>query len=186
MIKLNKIINNNKEAKEMIERSGLITFKEPPLTLLGNEVKVGDKSPAFTVLANDLSEVTLSNFAGKKKLISVVPSLDTPVCELQTKRFNDAATKLSTDIVVLTISMDLPFAQHRFCDSYKIDRVRVLSDHREASFGLAYGVLIKELRLLARSIFVLDKEDTVQYIELVKEVTTHPDYDKALAVLKQI
>lgn len=170
----------------MKERAGMVTFKGSLLTLLGDEAKVGDKSRPFTVLANDLAEVTLASFAGKTKLISVVPSLDTQVCELQTKRFNDEATKLSSDIVVLTISMDLPFAQHRFCDSYKIDRVKVLSDHREASFGLAYGVLIKELRLLARSIFILDKEDTIRYIELVKELTSHPDYDKALAALKQI
>ncbi|MFB3895880.1 MAG: thiol peroxidase [bacterium] len=170
----------------MNERKGLITFKGAPLTLLGNEVKVGDPAPAFTVVANDLAEVTLSTFAGKTKLISVVPSLDTAVCELQTKRFNEEATKLSSDIVVLTISMDLPFAQRRFCDSYKIDRVQVLSDHRDASFGLAYGVLIKELRLLARSIFILDNRDTIRYFELIKEVTTHPDYDQALAALKQI
>jgi thioredoxin-dependent peroxiredoxin len=170
----------------MKERLGIITFKGAPLTLLGDEVKVGEKARPFTVLANDLAEVTLASFAGKTKLISVVPSLDTPVCELQTKRVNEEATKLSSDIVVLTISMDLPFAQHRFCDSYKIDRVKVLSDHRDASFGLAYGVLIKELRLLARSIFILDRQDTIRYIELVKEVTTHPDYDQALAALKQI
>ena len=170
----------------MKERAGIVTFKGNPLTLFGDEVRVGEKARPFTVLANDLTEVTLASFAGKKKLISVVPSLDTQVCELQTKRFNDEATKLSSDIVVLTISMDLPFAQHRFCDSYKIDRVKVLSDHREASFGLAYGVLIKELRLLARSIFILDKEDTIRYIEQVKELTSHPDYDKALAALKQI
>jgi thioredoxin-dependent peroxiredoxin len=170
----------------MKERSGVITMKGIPLTLLGNEVKVGDIAPEFTVLTNDLSEITLSTFAGKKKLISVVPSLDTAVCELQTKRFNEEATKLSADIVVLTISMDLPFAQHRFCDTYKIDRVKVLSDHREASFGLAYGVLIKELRLLARSIFILDNQNTIRYIEQVKELTAHPDYDKAVTALKQI
>lgn len=170
----------------MIERQGMVTIKGNPLTLLGNEVKVGDKAPSFTVLTNDLTEVTLASFAGKTKLFSVVPSLDTPVCELQTKRFNEEVTKLSSDIVILTISMDLPFAQHRFCESYKIDRVKVFSDHREASFGLAYGVLIKELRLLARSIFIVDKQDTIRYIELVKELTTHPDYDKALAMLNQI
>lgn len=170
----------------MNERKGLVTFKGNPLTLVGNLISVGDKAPAFTALANDLTEVALSSFAGKIKLISVVPSLDTPVCELQTKRFNEEATKLSPEIVLLTISMDLPFAQRRFCDSFHIERVQVLSDHRDASFGLAYGVLIKELRLLARSIFIIDKQDTVRYIELVKEVASHPDYDKALAALKQI
>jgi thiol peroxidase len=147
----------------MTERPGLVTIKGNPLTLLGNEVKIGDKAPPFTVLTNDLAEVSLTSFAGKKKLISVVPSLDTQVCELQTKRFNEEATKLSSDIVILTISMDLPFAQHRFCDSYKIDQVKVLSDHRDASFGLAYGVLIKELRLLARSIFILDNQDMIKH-----------------------
>ena len=167
----------------MNERKDLVTFKGNPLTLIGNEVKVGEKALSFTVLANDLSEKTLGSFAGKTKLISVVPSLDTPVCELQTKRFNDEATKLSADIVILTISMDLPFAQHRFCDSYKIDRVQILSDHREASFGTAFGVLIKELRLLARSIFIVDKQDTIRYIEIVKEIASHPDYDKALTAL---
>jgi thiol peroxidase len=170
----------------MNERKGIVMFKGKPVTLLGNEIKVGAPAKSFIVLANDLSEVTLGTFAGKTKLISVVPSLDTPVCELQTKRFNEAATKLASDIVVLTISMDLPFAQRRFCDSYKIDRVQVLSDHREASFGLAYGVLIKELRLLARSIFIVDKQDTVRYLEIVKEIASEPDYDKALASLKEI
>ncbi|MDI6784103.1 MAG: thiol peroxidase [bacterium] len=167
----------------MEERKEVVTFKGTPLTLIGCEIKLGVQAPSFTVLANDLSEKTLGSFAGKTKLISVVPSLDTPVCELQTKRFNEEATKLSSDIEVLTISMDLPFAQHRFCESYKIDRVQVLSDHRDASFGLAYGVLIKELRLLARSIFIIDKQDTVRYIEIVKEITSHPDYEKALAEL---
>ena len=170
----------------MNERKGIVTFKGNPLTLVGNEVKVGQKAKSFTVLANDLSEVTLESFAGKTKLISVVPSLDTAICELQTKRFNEEATKLASDIVVLTISMDLPFAQHRFCDSYKIDQVQVLSDHRDASFGLAYGVLIKELRLLARSIFIVDKQNTVQYIEIVKETASHPDYEKAITALKAL
>ena len=166
------------------ERKGVITFKGNPLTLVGPELKVGDKAPDFKVLGKGLTEFTLASYKGKTKLISVVPSLDTPICELQTKRFNEEATKLPTDVVVLTISMDLPFAQTRFCGAQNTTKIEALSDHREASFGTSYGVLIKELRLLARSIFIVSASDKIEYVEIVKEVTTHPDYEKALNALK--
>ena len=166
------------------ERKGAVTFKGNPLTLIGPELKAGDKAPDFKVLAKDLSEVTLASSKGKTRLISVVPSLDTPVCEMQTKRFNEEASKFPSQIAVITISMDLPFAQNRFCGAAKADKIQFLSDHRDASFGKAYGVLIKELRLLARSIFVIGPDDKIQYVEYVKEVTQHPDYDKALQILK--
>ncbi len=166
------------------ERKGVITFKGNPLTLIGSEVKVGDKAPDFRLLTKDLSEVTLASSKGKTRFISVVPSLDTPVCELQTKRFNEEASKLPSDVIVLTVSMDLPFAQNRFCTAQHADKITCLSDHREASFGKSYGVLIKELRLLARAIFIIGADDKVQYVEYVKEVTQHPDYEKALGSLK--
>lgn len=162
-----------------------ITFQGNPVTLLGNEVKVGDQAQNFTVLSNDLKEVTLDDFKGKVKLISVVPSLDTGVCSEQTRKFNEEADKLD-NVHVLTISMDLPFAQKRWCAAEGIDKVETFSDHREADFGEKYGVLIKELRLLARSIFVVDANDKVVYVEYVKEVSTHPDYDAALEAVKAI
>ena len=166
------------------ERKGAVTFKGNPLTLIGPEIKVGSKAPDFQVLGGDLSTVTLQNFKGKTKLISVVPSLDTPVCDQQTRRFNEEAAKLPADVQVLTISMDLPFAQKRFCSTAGINKIQTLSDHRSASFGEAYGTLIKELRLLARSIFVIGPDDKVQYVEYVKEVTNHPNYEAALSVFK--
>ncbi len=166
------------------ERKSAVTFKNNPITLVGPEIKAGDKAPDFKVLANDLSEVTLASSKGKTRLISVVPSLDTPVCELQSKRFNEEASKLPSSVAVLTVSMDLPFAQKRFCAAQHADKIQMLSDHREASFGRAYGALIKELRLLTRAVFVIGPDDKVQYAEYVKEVTQHPDYDKALQTLK--
>lgn len=166
------------------ERKGAVTFKGNPLTLIGPGLKAGDKAPDFRLLADDLSEVTLASCKGKTRLISVVPSLDTPVCDAQTKRFNEEAGKLPSDVVVLAVSCDLPFAQKRWCGASNASKIQTLSDHREASFGKAYGVLIKELRLLARSIFVIGANDKIQYVEYVKEVTQHPDYEKALAALK--
>ena len=166
------------------ERKGAVTFKGNPLTLIGPEIKLGAKAPDFQVLGGDLSTVTLQSFKGKTKLISVVPSLDTPVCDQQTRRFNEEATKLPSDVQVITISMDLPFAQKRFCSTAGINRVQVFSDHRDASFGQAYGTLIKELRLLTRSIFVIGPDDKVQYVEYVKEVTNHPNYEAALNFFK--
>lgn len=167
------------------ERRGKVTFKGSPLTLLGPEVTVGSKAPDFEVLAQDLSPVTLQSSQGKVRLISVVPSLDTPVCDAQTRRFNEEAARLR-NVEVLTISVDLPFAQKRWCGAAGIANVKVLSDHRDAAFGKAYGVLIKELRLLSRSIFVVDGAGTVRYVEYVPEVTSHPNYDAALAAARQL
>jgi thioredoxin-dependent peroxiredoxin len=164
-----------------MERKGMVTFLGNPLTLTGNALKVGDKAPEFTVLDKELKEVKLAHFAGKAKIISVTPSLDTPVCDLQARRFNEEAQALAGSVAVLNMSMDLPFAIARFCGAADIDAVSTLSDHREASFGTAYGVLIKELRLLARAIFVIDKADTIRYLEIVPEISSHPDYDRALA-----
>lgn len=168
-----------------MERKGIVTVEGNPLTLIGDEVKKGIKAPEFTVLDSELKAVSLGDFKEKIKLIASVPSLDTPVCDLQIKRFNDEATKLSKDIVVLFISMDLPFAQKRFCTEYDIKKVKTLSDHKDADFGEKYGVLIKELRLLSRAIFLLDKTDTVQYVEYVKELTSHPDYESALKAVER-
>ena len=167
-----------------LERKGVITFKGNPLTLIGPEIKAGMQAPDFKLLARDLSEVTLAHSKGKTRLISVVPSLDTPVCELQTKRFNEEASKLPANILVYTVSMDLPFAQSRFCGAQHTDKITALSDHREASFGKAYGVLIQELRLLARAVFIVGPDDKVQYAEYVREVTAHPDYDRALNIFR--
>ncbi|MCV9888855.1 thiol peroxidase [Metabacillus halosaccharovorans] len=160
-----------------------ITFKNNPVTLIGNEVNVGDQAPDFTVLANDLSPVTLANSKGKVRIISVVPSIDTGVCDAQTRRFNEDASNLS-NVEVLTISMDLPFAQKRWCASNGLENVQTLSDHRDASFGEAYGVLIEELRLLARSVFVVDSNDKVTYVEYVSEATNHPNYEAAIEAAK--
>ncbi len=170
----------------MKERVGVTTMKGNPLTLLGDEIKVGQSAPDCTLVANDLSEVKLSSFKGKKLMISVVPSLDTPVCDIQTKKFNTEAAKLGPDVLILTISMDLPFAQKRWCAAAGVNQVKTLSDHRDAAFGTAYGMLIKGLRLLARGIFVVDSKGVVQYVELVKEVTTEPNYAAALEAVKKI
>ncbi|MEC1720487.1 thiol peroxidase [Schinkia azotoformans] len=160
-----------------------VTFKGNQITLLGNEVKVGEKAPNFTVLANDLSEVTLDNTKGNVRLISVVPSLDTGVCDAQTRRFNEEAASLP-NVKILTVSVDLPFAQKRWCGAAGIENVQTLSDHRDLSFGEAYGVAIQELRLLTRAVFVVDSSDTVTYIEYVPEATDHPNYEAAIAAAK--
>jgi len=169
-----------------MERKGVVTFQGNPLTLTGNEVRVGDKAPAFTVLDEKLNEVGLKDFSGKIKVISVTPSLDTPVCDIQARMFNTEAANLPSDVTVLNISMDLPFAISRFCVNAGIDKVKALSDHRDASFGNGYCVLIKELRLLTRSIFIIDKNDVIRYIEIVPEVANEPDYERALGELKKI
>ncbi|WP_054706430.1 thiol peroxidase [Bacillus sp. JCM 19041] len=161
-----------------------VTFKQQPVTLKGTQVKVGDKAPNFTVLANDLSEVKLDDSKGKTRLISVVPSIDTGVCDAQTRRFNEEAASLE-NTVVLTISVDLPFAQKRWCAAEGIDNVQTLSDHRDLSFGEAYGVAIEELRLLARSVFVVDANNQVVYAEYVNEVSEHPNYDAAIEAAKK-
>src|SRR5215510_10699230 len=165
------------------ERAAATTLKGNPFTLLGPELKAGQKAPSFTVVANDLKDVTLVNSTGKVRLISVVPSLDTPVCDAQTRRFNQEAANLG-DVAILTISMDLPFAQKRWCGAAGVDKVQILSDHRDASFGQAYGTLIKELRIESRAIFIVDGSDTIRHVEYVKEVADHPNYEAALAAAK--
>ena len=169
----------------MAERKDVVKFKGNPLTLVGNELKVGDRAPDAEVLANDLSPVKLSGFGGKVCVICTVPSLDTPVCDIQTRKFNEQAASLGNDVVVLTISMDLPFAQQRWCGAANVANIQTLSDHRNAEFGTEYGVLIKELRLLARTVFVVDKEGIIRYIEIVDEVTNEPDYEAALTAVKE-
>jgi len=168
----------------IMERKGAVTFQGNPLTVVGPELKAGDAAPDFHVVDHALKTVTLKSSQGKMRLISVVPSIDTSVCELQTKRFNSEAAQLPADIVLMTVSMDLPFAQARWCGVAGIDRMQMVSDYQAASFGQAYGVLIKELRLLARSVFVIGPDDKIQYVEYVKEVTHHPNYDKVLNFLK--
>lgn len=170
----------------MKEQKDLITMKGEPLTLVGNKVKVGEVAPDFEALANDLSPVKLSAFHGKVCIISSVPSLDTTVCDTMTRRFNQEANSLGKDVVTLTISMDLPFAQKRWCGAAGINRVQTLSDHREESFGKAFGMLIKELRLLARAVFVVDKDGIIRYIQVVNELTNEPDYEAALNAAKQL
>jgi thiol peroxidase len=169
----------------MSERKDLVKFQGSPLTLVGTELKVGDTAPDAEVLANDLSPVKLSGFGGKVCVICTVPSLDTPVCDIQTRKFNEQAASLGEDVVVLTISMDLPFAQQRWCGAANVENVQTLSDHRNAEFGSAYGILIKELRLLARTVFVVDKDGIIRYIEIVEEVTNEPDYEAALSAVKE-
>jgi thiol peroxidase len=168
------------------ERTGLVTMKGNPVVLLGPSLKVGDPAPDFAAVDRQWQKVSLSGFRGKAVLISAVPSVDTSVCSLQTKRFNEAAAALPPDAVVLAVSQDLPFALDRFCGAEGVDRLQVLSDHVDAEFGMSYGVLIKGMRLLARSIFVIDKEGRIAYIELVPEITTHPDYDAALEALRKL
>ena len=170
----------------MAERAGAVTFQGNPLTVLGDALKVGDKAPAFSLLANDLSPVTLEDSAGKVRLISVVPSLDTPVCDTQTRNFNEKVSAFGDNVICYTVSADLPFAQARWCGAAGIERVQTLSDHREMAFGDAYGTHIKELRLNARAVFIVDAAGTIQYIEYVPEVTDEPDYDKAIEALKAV
>src|ERR1035438_212827 len=166
-----------------IERKNATTLKGNPFTLIGPELKVGQKAPDFTVLAGNLTPVTLAASQGKTRLIISVPSLDTPVCDAETRRFNEEASKLA-GVETLVISVDLPFAQARFCQTAGIKNIKTLSDHRDVSFGKAYGTLIKELRLLSRAVFVIGPDDTIQYVEYVKEMSQHPMYDKVLEALK--
>ena len=168
------------------ERTGAATFKGSPLTLIGPKLQAGEAAPDFTVSKNLLEQASLKDFAGKVKLISVVPSLDTGVCDAQTRRFNEEASSLGEQVVILTISMDLPFAQARWCGAAGVENVITLSDHKDASFGQAYGVLIKEFRLDMRAIFVIDQNDKITYVEYLNEMTEHPDYDQAIAAVKQL
>ena len=166
-----------------MERTGVITFKGGPLTLIGPQLKTGDQAPDFTVIGEGLKPVKLSDFKGQTVVISSVPSLDTPVCEIQTKRFNQEAARLNAKI--LTISMDLPFAQKRFCDAHKIQNVVCLSDYKDRQFGTGWGLLIKELGLLARAVFVVNPDGKIGHAQIVKEVAQEPDYNSALQSLNK-
>lgn len=165
-----------------MERTGLVTFKGGPLTLIGNAVKVGDTAPGFTATGKDMQPVKLPDGAGRVVIISSVPSLDTPVCELQTKKFNQDATKLQAKII--TISCDLPFALRRFCDSFAIDNLTLVSDYREREFGMKYGLVIRELLLLARAVLVIGRDGKIAYLQLVPEVAQEPDYAAVLAAAR--
>ena len=154
-----------------------------PLTLIGPALAAGDKAPDFKLVDNSLKDVTLADTGGQVRIISVVPSLDTPVCDAQTKRFNEEAAKLP-GVSIITVSMDLPFAQKRWCGAFGVDKVKMLSDHRDGSFGSSYGTLIKDLRIESRAIFVLDKSNVIRHVEYVKEVADFPNYDTALAAAK--
>lgn len=169
----------------MADTKNTITFKGNPLALAGDLPRVGDAAPDFAVLDNDLSAVKLSALSGKTLVICSVPSLDTPVCDTEVRKFNEHATSLGNDIAVLVISMDLPFAQKRWCGAAGIKNVQTLSDHRDASFGNAYGVLIKDLRLLARAVFVVDKDGRIRYIQVVRELSNEPDYEAAFKALRE-
>lgn len=168
------------------ERTGIITFKGNPMTLQGPDVKPGDPAPDFRVVNTDLQPVALADSQGKVRLVAVVPSLDTGVCDTMTRKFNEQAAGLPEGAVVYTVSMDLPFAQKRWCGNAGIEKVKTLSDYQDRSFGLNYGVLIKELKLLARSVFVIDANGKIAYREIVPEVTSEPDYDAALAAVKEL
>ncbi len=170
----------------MNERQSVVTMKGQGLVLCGNEIKVGDLPEDVTLVGNDLGEVKLSSFHGQVCIVSVVPSLDTPVCDVMTRRFNEAAGELGGDVVVLTISADLPFAQARWCGAAGAENVVTLSDYRDAAFGEAFGVLIKGLRLLTRAVFVVDIDGVVRYEQIVPELTDEPDYDAALKVAKDL
>jgi len=170
----------------MEERSAAVSMHGNPLTLIGNELSVGDSAPDIELLDNDLNPVKLSSFQGKVCVISSVPSLDTPVCDVETRRFNEAAGQLGDDVVILTVSVDLPFAQKRWCGAAGVENVVTLSDHRDTAFGTSFGVLIKELRLLGRSIFILDRNGIIQYIQNVKELSKEPDYEAVLEAVQKI
>lgn len=168
-----------------MERAGAVTLKGNPLTLVGPQLKVGDPAPDFECVDVNLQPVRLADTGRSVRIFSVVPSLDTPVCDAQTKRFNDEAAKLP-GLEVYAVSMDLPFAQRRWCGAFGVDRVKMLSDHRLASFGQNWGTLIKELRIEARAIFVVDQDNVLRHVQYVKEVTDFPDYDSALTVARQL
>ncbi len=168
-----------------MERQGATTLRGNPMTLVGPELRPGDAAPDFETVDNGLKPVGLSGTGSTVRIFSVVPSLDTPVCDAQTKRFNEELAKLS-GVDIYTVSMDLPFAQKRWCGAFGVDRVKMLSDHKSGSFGQAYGTMIKELRIESRAIFVVDKNNVVRHAEYVKEVADHPNYDAALTVAKSL
>ena len=167
------------------ERFGAVTIKGNPLTVMGSPLEPGDKAPEFSLIANDYSKVTLADSAGKVRLISVVPSLATGICDAQTRRFNEEAVDFSDDVVVITVSAEHPTNQRQWCGAAGVDRVQVISDHMEMAFGDAYGTHVKEFRLEQRSIFVVDKDNTVTYVEYVPEIGQHPDYEAALAAVRE-
>ena len=169
-----------------MERENLVTFKGGPLTLIGNEVSVGQTAPDFTAAANDLSPYKLSDDSGKVVVVSVVPSLDTPVCDTQTRKFNEAAASLGDNVVIVTVSVDLPFAQARWCGAAGVEQVKTVSDYNGVEFGTKYGLLIKELHLLTRAVLVVDQQGVIRYYQLVSEVTDEPDYDAALESVKKL
>jgi thioredoxin-dependent peroxiredoxin len=168
---------------ESMERAGAITLKGSPLTLVGPELKVGDAAPDFMLVDKGLKPVTLKDTGNSVRIVSVVPSLDTPVCDAQTKKFNEAVAKMP-GVEIITVSADLPFAQTRWCGAFGVDHVRMLSDYKDASFGSAWGTLIKELRIEARAVFVVDKQNKIQHAQYVKEVSDPPDFDAALAAAR--
>jgi thiol peroxidase len=170
----------------MVERANVVSSKGAPLTLLGPEIKVGDKAPGFKVVGKDMADVELASYDGKVRVLSVAPSIDTSVCATQMRTFNQKASALSDDVVILGVSMDLPFALGRFCGAEGIDRVVMTSDYKYRSFGERYGVLIKELGLLARSVFVIDRQGQVVHVEYVREVPTEPDYEAALVAVRKV
>jgi len=170
----------------MNKRDNVVTMKGNPLTLVGPEITPGMAAPDFSVVDNDLGPVSLSTFKGKVVIVSAVPSLDTPVCDMETRRFNQEAQNLGDKVKVLTVSMDLPFAQKRWCGNAGVENVQTVSDYQTASFGQAYGVLIDGLRLLARAIFVIDADGKVAYVQIVPELTHEPDYAAVLGAVKKL
>ncbi len=169
-----------------MERNNVMTFKGNPLTLVGPALKVGDKAPDFSVLDNGLQPVTMSSSTGKVRMFSIVPSLDTAVCDIQTVTFNKRAAELGSNVKLYTVSADLPFAQARYCAAKAVERLQTVSDHRDMSFGNNYGLTIKELRLLARAVVIVDAHDVIRYMQIVPEMTTQPNYDDALNALKKV
>src|SRR5579871_456696 len=173
------------KADEVQERAGATTLRGNPMTLIGPELRPGDRAPDFEVVSDTLQPVTLDKTGQSVRIFSVIPSLDTPVCDAQTRRFNEEAAKLP-GVDIYTVSMDLPFAQKRWCGAYGVDKVKMVSDHKTGSFGEKYGTLIKELRIESRAIFVLDKDNTLKHVEYVKEVADHPNYDAALSAARDL
>jgi len=171
---------------EMKERTGVITVGGVPLTLVGDELKIGDRAPDFVVIDNNLGPFSFSSLKGKVVVISAVPSLDTPTCNLETRRFNEEAANLSEKVEIITISMDLPFAQKRWCAAAGVERVKCYADHRDADFGIKYGVLTKETRLLARAVFVVDQEGMIRHIEILADIAREPHYDTILSAVAQL
>lgn len=170
----------------MTDTTRTVTMKGNPLALAGQLIRVGEAAPDCELVANDLAPTLISSFKGKVVILSTVPSLDTPVCDIETRRFNVEAGKLGSEVAVLTISMDLPFAQKRWCGAAGVENVITLSDHRSAAFGEAYGILIPALRLLGRAVFVLDRQGVVRYLQLVDEIASEPDYDAVLEAVKAL